>query len=134
MTSLNAPGFSISILNVSRIKQELNSSPSWNTSVTVLELLDEPTDAVSWLSVRSWPAKRHTHGVDKSSPSPNIAPPSPPGVWPRVTKKVEGSSERIERGIRSACETVLLREEAITEFDTILGDGDCGETFAAGAK
>lgn len=133
MTSLNAPGFSISILNVSKIQQGLNVSANWNTSVSVLELLDDPTDAVSWLGVRSWPTKMHTQEVENSSLPPNTAP-LLPTVSPRVTKQLTGLSERIERGIRSACETVLLHQEAITEFDTILGDGDCGETFAAGAK
>ncbi|KAG6877989.1 hypothetical protein C0993_001194 [Termitomyces sp. T159_Od127] len=133
MTSLNAPGFSISILNVSRIEQGLDASPNWNTSVTVLDLLDDPTDAVSWLGVRSWPVKRYNQGVKEASLPSNIAAPLLP-VSPRATKQLRGLSERIERGIRFACETVLLRKEAITEFDTILGDGDCGETFAAGAK
>ncbi|KAG5716221.1 Dihydroxyacetone kinase [Termitomyces sp. T112] len=133
MTSLNAPGFSISILNLSKIHQGLNSSRNWNTFVTVLELLDDPTDAVSWLGVRSWPVKKHGQGAKKPSPLPNIAMPLPPEPS-RDTKQLQGLSGRIERGLRSACETVLLRQGALTEFDTVVGDGDCGETFAAGAK
>ncbi|KAG5341405.1 hypothetical protein C0989_010771 [Termitomyces sp. Mn162] len=117
MTSLNAPGFSISILNLSKIHQGLNSSRNWNTFVTVLELLDDPTDAVSWLGVRSWPVKKHGQGAKKPSPLPNIAMPLPPEPS-RDTKQLQ----------------VLLRQGALTEFDTVVGDGDCGETFAAGAK
>ncbi|KAG6872136.1 hypothetical protein C0995_012622 [Termitomyces sp. Mi166 len=131
MTSLNAPGFSISILNLSKIHQGLDASPDWDTSITVLELLDDPTDAVSWVGVHSWPMKRHSQGVKKSSSLPNITATLP---LLRDTKELKVSSDRIERGLRSACETVLLQQKALTEFDTILGDGDCGETFAAGAK
>jgi len=35
--------------------------------------------------------------------------------------------------IESACWAVLKIEKDLTEYDTILGDGDCGHTFAAGA-
>ena len=44
------------------------------------------------------------------------------------------SAEEVTRGIQSACGSVFAAEPDLTEFDTIVGDGDCGHTFASGAK
>lgn len=45
-TSLNAPGFSISLCNLSAASRETGTSVA-----TLLELLDAPTTAVSWPNV-----------------------------------------------------------------------------------
>jgi len=36
--------------------------------------------------------------------------------------------------VSQACKNVIAAEPAITHFDTIVGDGDCGTTLARGAK
>ena len=36
--------------------------------------------------------------------------------------------------INSGCESVIKDEPAITEYDTVVGDGDCGYTLRDGAK
>ncbi|KAF5383096.1 hypothetical protein D9615_004977 [Tricholomella constricta] len=128
MTSLNAPGFSISILNLSGVNRVLQASPGWDIAVNIPDLLDDPTDAAGWVGVRSQPSKKSTRDLELHLQGAGATSSSP---------AIQGSgnvSYNVERAIRSACESVLRQEEAITEFDTVLGDGDCGETFAAGAK
>jgi len=40
----------------------------------------------------------------------------------------------VRRRIKSGCEAVIKAEATITEYDTIVGDGDCGYTLRDGAK
>ncbi|KAF8067861.1 DAK1/DegV-like protein [Lyophyllum atratum] len=132
MTSLNAPGFSISILNLSGVYRTVRTSPNWDIQVDVLRLLDEHTDASAWVGVRShWPIKRVAR--DAEFEGETAASPSPPPSLKAIPES-QGVPDTTERCIISACESVLRHEKALTDFDTVLGDGDCGETFAAGAK
>ncbi|EGN97290.1 hypothetical protein SERLA73DRAFT_169673 [Serpula lacrymans var. lacrymans S7.3] len=156
MTSLNAPGFSLSILNISRIQSRLSSLlPSSDQSdnnndeppsINVLDLLDAPTDAHSWLGVRVWsPSRRpadnardeeeaevllrasgYKYSVDGSSGGTPLVQSHSPSH--------SNSAIEIERAIRQACKHVMAAEPAMTRYDTVVGDGDCGETFAGGAK
>jgi len=41
---------------------------------------------------------------------------------------------QIRRRILAGCEAVMREEPTITEYDTIVGDGDCGYTLRDGAK
>ena len=41
---------------------------------------------------------------------------------------------QIRRRIQAGCEAVMREEPTITEYDTIVGDGDCGYTLRDGAK
>ncbi|KAG0704151.1 DAK1 DegV-like protein [Suillus ampliporus] len=140
MTSLNAPGFLISVVNVSRIHELVNGGND-EDEIDLLALLDAPTDAHSWLGVRSWPAARATPAEDEAeaeallqtfTSSPEISQSSCGGgpTWQGLGM----SEENVIKGIRGACQAVLVAEPDMTRFDTIVGDGDCGETFAGGAK
>ncbi|KAG6832338.1 hypothetical protein H0H87_001979 [Tephrocybe sp. NHM501043] len=131
MTSLNAPGYSISVLNISSIERTLSASSIWNQSVNLFDLLDDPTDAVAWVGARHWPVKRLGREVKEQDALSITQSPQQPT---RGTTRTQFAPSFIERGIRSACESVLFQQEALSEFDTILGDGDCGNTFGAGAK
>lgn len=42
--------------------------------------------------------------------------------------------EKASTGIRGACQAVLVPEPDMTRLDTIVGDGDYGETFPGGAN
>jgi triose/dihydroxyacetone kinase / FAD-AMP lyase (cyclizing) len=137
MTSLNAPGFSISLLNTSSVQRILQRNPDWTSPVTITELIDEPTDAYAWVGVRSfWPANPQSRNVSDGLPTSSrkttvsISSETIAKQWNFATI----SPKIITRGIKSACEAVLRAEKEMTRFDTIMGDGDCGETFSAGAK
>ncbi|CAA7268945.1 unnamed protein product [Cyclocybe aegerita] len=147
MTSLNAPGFSISLLNVSAVQKTYHTQIHNNTRVAsefaryplidLYDLLDAPTDAPLWLGVRAhWP----------STPTPvdfkaDIADRILGSLQPTQLANVEPEERRRRSGdgitkaaLRGACKNVLAVETELTAFDTIVGDGDCGATFARGAK
>ncbi|UPK91490.1 hypothetical protein LCI18_002621 [Fusarium solani-melongenae] len=113
-TSLNAPGFSISLCNLTAAAKQ-----SKTDSKTLHELLDSPTTAVSWPNTTrpsSDAIKRHStninsHGVEKAGDKTRI--------------QVDG--ELLEKIIRRACERVIAAEPKLTEWDMVMGDGDCGE-------
>ena len=44
------------------------------------------------------------------------------------------SDAGIRKRIQSGCDAVIKEEPTITEYDTIVGDGDCGYTLRDGAK
>lgn len=137
MTSLNAPGFSLSLLNISRIE---SSVPGAN----VYALLDAPTEAPAWSGVCvGWQNDpysndqdetlladlRDGHGMEGRDQN-NQAEARDGSYW----RDADISVGRVESTIRGACTGVLSATDDMTDYDTVVGDGDCGETFAAGAK
>ncbi|KAJ4490735.1 DAK1/DegV-like protein [Lentinula aciculospora] len=146
MTSLNAPGFSISLLNVSAVHRAPRS-PAIHQPIDILGLLDDPTDAHSWIGLRCfWPSdgRRDSSGhnratekvLDLMSFSGGIskAQDEKPSVETTYWHQADVSPVRVKEGIISACKAVLREEALLTEYDTIVGDGDCGTTFSRGAK
>ena len=51
-----------------------------------------------------------------------------------ATSKIQFSDSQVRRIITAGCESVIKDEPTITEYDTIVGDGDCGYTLRDGAK
>jgi triose/dihydroxyacetone kinase / FAD-AMP lyase (cyclizing) len=141
MTSLNAPGFSIHLLNVSNIYRSLTNSRG---ELNILQLLDDPTDAHAWVGVRRfWPdgGQRRDYASEEKDTAHTLYL-SHDEIHLSLDDVVERdfwrtsdiSPEGVKTGILRACRAVLEVEKDMTEFDTIVGDGDCGETFAMGAK
>ncbi|GAB7338906.1 hypothetical protein MBLNU457_5587t1 [Dothideomycetes sp. NU457] len=115
-TSLNAPGWSISLLNLSGISQE--------TSIAVDELyalLDLETTAPAW--PRNGYARTAAATDTTSTKSKASAAASVPG--PTV------SPATLDKAIRTACKAVIAAEPDITKWDIQTGDGDCGEAVEA---
>lgn len=119
--------------------------------IGLLALLDAPTEALSWVGVKSWPTWTRTilNGRDveaeamdslqsiRTSFRPVISGTSSstgdsPGGY--TWADLGFSASDVTRGIGGACQSVLEAEPDMTRFDTIVGDGDCGHTFASGAK
>ncbi|ODQ78104.1 hypothetical protein BABINDRAFT_163125 [Babjeviella inositovora NRRL Y-12698] len=115
VTSLNAPGFSITLLNVSQVDSF--------TSTQILHLLDLPTDAPGW-KIKTYDASHDLAG--RLIHSDEIA-----DHEVQSSLRVDGAS--FERVLRAGLANMLSQEAKITHYDTIAGDGDCGETLAAGA-
>ena len=148
MTSLNAPGFSISLLNISAIisrltLQHMTSTSFANKSDDILALIDAPTDSTAWAGVRThWP--RHDSPRDSSREqqetnvllaSISVTPSSNADKNNDYSWDTLGiSTVNLEKAIRESCASVINVAPELTEFDTVLGDGDCGETFTSGAK
>ncbi|RDW94794.1 dihydroxyacetone kinase-1 [Coleophoma crateriformis] len=117
MTSLNGLGFSISILNVV------------NTNIggpSMLQLLDAPCEAAGWaapISKETWEA-RSTEVREDSA-----------GSEEQVKKSgLMGDPEVLLRSLTEGLKRVILAEPDVTKFDTIVGDGDCGQTLQRGSK
>ncbi|KAF9530487.1 dihydroxyacetone kinase [Crepidotus variabilis] len=121
MTSLNMPGFSITLFMLP--EKNSTSSPSIDL---ILSLLDEETDAPGWkctskavvssLDKYSFHSKTEEH----RNPGQNGLPASDPNSFIDSIKK--------------AAQALINAEPEITKMDTIAGDGDCGLTLKAGAE
>lgn len=133
MTSLNGPGCSITLLNIS------NSATTAKVPVhQILSHLDAPTEAIAWPSstygtrgsvtrssqlVADPEIKEELHIVDDLK-SECIKEARLTLVEPSI----------LEGKLRQACFNMVACEPDLTVWDTEMGDGDCGETVAAGAK
>jgi len=51
-----------------------------------------------------------------------------------TSAKITYTDAPVRRRIESGCAAVIAAEPTITEYDTIVGDGDCGYTLRDGAK
>jgi dihydroxyacetone kinase len=59
----------------------------------------------------------------------------PSTTAPRTgSSKLQFSDSQVRAIITAGCNTVIAAEPTITEYDTIVGDGDCGYTLRDGAK
>lgn len=112
-TSLNAPGWSISLLNVSGIERETKKSVS-----TLLELLDSENDAPGW------PKSGYKAHADAPEEQIERATTSSTDHSRRGPKM---DSSLLESALRSGCNAAIEREPDITKWDIVMGDGDCGE-------
>lgn len=142
MTSLNAPGFSISLLSTTGIKRILEGSGAIE-HIKVVELLDDPTEAAAWVGVRShWPTQVRNQSQEEreadrlcASLGSNVRSTDADAHDTFDWWDASGVSRSVVTdAIRGACESVLRVQDELTMFDTVVGDGDCGESFSAGAK
>ncbi|KIJ53501.1 hypothetical protein M422DRAFT_58449 [Sphaerobolus stellatus SS14] len=131
MTSLNAPGFSISLLNVTAAHTHWEKSLGSPVPVTIPELFDDPTTATAWLAADYWPSRSRNIANEIQEAEELIQ-----GLrsQPDLEPSNEDDSIILVNAIKSACEAVFSVEDELTRYDTVCGDGDCGATFAAGAK
>ncbi|KAK7402515.1 hypothetical protein QQX98_011723 [Neonectria punicea] len=115
-TSLNGPGFSISLSNVSQAAREANMPLH-----ELLDLIGSPTAAPAWpnspLSPID-PSKVSTSNTKKAvDMQPLISPEADIKITPALLDAV----------LRRGCEAAIAAEPKLTEWDMVMGDGDCGE-------
>lgn len=116
-TSLNGQGFSITLLNATRSGGD-----------EIIELLDKPTDAIGWISNISSQTEKINNDLVKDDFK------EVDGDDSNIKSTVMLDSSIFESVLRGGLKEVLSKELQITRYDTIAGDGDCGETLAAGAN
>ncbi|KAI0011836.1 dihydroxyacetone kinase [Xylariaceae sp. FL0662B] len=104
-TSLNAPAFSLSLMNIEAAVPKCS-----NSTKQILDFLDAKNNTC-WESMSGHRGKREE----------------------RVNQLVKGDPGLIEDMVRAACSALMKAESDLTKWDTVMGDGDCGETFCAGA-
>ena len=125
MTSLNAPGFSLTLLAL----------PPPPDTAAFLALLDAPTTAPGWSP--SLPPTAWTAPSQPSCPAPSITPSAPsldPSPDPSATPSSLLSAPLTSRILHSILTQVTLHEPTMTDYDTVLGDGDCGITLLSCAQ
>lgn len=117
MTSLNGPGFSISLLNV--VNTDIGGPG-------MIQLLDDPCEATGWaapIAKETWEEKNVATREDKVS----------------AEQKVELSGLKydvkiVTKALKTGLEHVIAAEPDVTRFDSIVGDGDCGIGLKRGAE
>lgn len=121
MTSLNMPGFSLSLLNVTNADKMCGGV----AGVSVAELLQDPTAVCAWpgMSVEVPDLERCRKDEVKDEVQ------APPPLHTPCTER----EHFIARAIKSACDAILAVEPELTRWDTVVGDGDCGTTLSSGA-
>lgn len=120
-TSLNAPAFSVSIINASA------AARNCRYSVEEIKAFFDARTNTYWESMAGSQAKR-------IRPQDQLV--SPPKVEAKqVNEKcdLKVDAEVMEKMLRSACDAIVQAEPHLTKWDTIMGDGDCGETLKTGA-
>ncbi|KAJ9647926.1 hypothetical protein H2199_001702 [Coniosporium tulheliwenetii] len=122
MTSLNGPGFSITLLRASQ---------------QMLDFLDVEVECAGWSPGSLPPASRSKRAVFRENRIIEKAPQangvssefSSCDIWKRPEYV-----EPFHKALRNACSKVIAAEPTITEYDTQVGDGDCGTTLRRGAE
>ncbi|CCD24625.1 dihydroxyacetone kinase NDAI_0D03110 [Naumovozyma dairenensis CBS 421] len=120
MTSFNGNGFSITLLNASKVNKELSSKFSEVTSV--INLLNDFTDAPGW-PIADF--------ENKMAPSVNHEI-----LHNDVKVKEVGTYdyESFSKWMKAGAEQIIKSEPHITKLDSQVGDGDCGYTLVAGVN
>ena len=122
-TSLNAPAFSVSVINLTGI-----ASNSAYSLEQIKDFLDTKTDT-AWEAVagfQSYPRRRKR--ADQLVQPPTV---TRKAVDDARDLKIEPAL--LEKMLRTACEAVNAAEPDLTKWDTVMGDGDCGLTLETGA-
>ncbi|CAG9953961.1 unnamed protein product [Clonostachys rosea f. rosea IK726] len=114
-TSLNAPAFSVSVVNASAAARNCSYS------------LDQIKSFFDVRTTTYWdPPPPPPQGPDRLAPKEEPRP-----VDDARDLKVDPAL--LESMLRRACAAVVDSEPDLTRWDTIMGDGDCGETLKTGA-
>lgn len=117
-TSLNGPGFSITLGNISGMGRAINKSVE-----EVLELLDAPTTAPAWPKNNykrpdeqkaKWAQERQK--ATSTTSNGNV-----------LAKDGPKTPDSLLSCLKVACTKAVEAEPDITKFDIQMGDGDCGE-------
>jgi triose/dihydroxyacetone kinase / FAD-AMP lyase (cyclizing) len=122
-TSLNALAFSVSVINVSTAAQNCSYSVE-----QIKGFFDVKTDT-HWESMAGCQTQAQRRRRQEQLVKPAVEP--RPHVDPSKDLKIDPAT--LERMLRKACEDLAAAEPDLTKWDTVMGDGDCGETLKTGA-
>ena len=120
-TSLNAPAFSVSVINITAAAHHCRYSVD-----EIKGFFDAKTNT-HWESMTGSQAERRArHEQVVHPPKKEFKP-----VDHQKDLKIDGAV--LEKMLRNACSQLVEAEPDLTKWDTIMGDGDCGETLKSGA-
>lgn len=122
-TSLNAPAFSVSVVNVTATARNCAYSAD-----EIKGFFDARTDT-------HWESMAGSQATAKRRPRKEqfvqATQAARPAIDDATDLKVDAA--RLERMLRTACDRLVAAEPDLTRWDTVMGDGDCGETLKTGA-
>ncbi|KAH7049321.1 dihydroxyacetone kinase-like protein [Macrophomina phaseolina] len=123
-TSLNGPGFSLTLGNLSNVATSVNRAVS-----ELLRLLDAPTSAPAW------PRSGYGQPVNISEEAANRRAKARAEAE-KVGQDLKGpeAPPSLLLALSTACNAAMAEEPNITKYDIQMGDGDCGEAVAGVCK
>ncbi|KAK2007733.1 dihydroxyacetone kinase [Colletotrichum eremochloae] len=121
-TSLNAPAFSISLMNITTAAEKCSFSAE-----QILEFADVKTNT-HWESMAGSQAVRRDRKLQFV-----VSPPEKPKAI-EASRDVKMDPATLKSMLRTACLAVIEAEPDLTKWDMVMGDGDCGETLKTGAS
>lgn len=120
-TSLNAPAFSVSVINVSAAARDCSYS------VDEIKAFFDVRTNTYWESVAGEQSKR------RSRKDQLVQAPKAEHKTADDARDLKTDPALLETMLRTACDDLVLAEPDLTKWDTVMGDGDCGETLKTGA-
>lgn len=120
-TSLNALAFSLSVINVTA------AASNCRYSVDEIEAFFDVKTNTSWESVAGSQTRRRTRQQQLVRPRREER---------RIVddkRDLKVAAGVLDKMLRNACNRLVEAEPDLTKWDTIMGDGDCGETLKTGA-
>ncbi|KAF2278639.1 dihydroxyacetone kinase [Westerdykella ornata] len=118
MTSLNGLGFSISLLKL--------KDTGLGADRSMLELLDAPAEATGWTAAikkETWEQRRASSAPEEQVDEEESRP-----------SNLKLDYALAKSALTTALERLIKAEPDITNYDTIVGDGDCGIGLRRGAE
>ncbi|GAA6039026.1 hypothetical protein JCM8097_000159 [Rhodosporidiobolus ruineniae] len=135
VTSLNLPGFSLSLLLLPREPVPLPASSPTQSNLSfdaslLVDLFDAPTEAPAWKwTFKGVPEMRVIKEEEETKAGKREE---------KVGEEVKGPKPTDPKlflsALESALKNVISAEPEITRYDTIAGDGDAGLTLKSGAE
>lgn len=119
VTSLNSPGFSLTLFNLTQLATESFSQKE------ILGFLDTETDAPGWKPKTFKQDTWECAGFEDCSNESHAKIP---------TSDIKIDGQRFAQALKAAMAHLIEKEPLITKYDTMIGDGDCGETLKDGAN
>ncbi|CAK7212396.1 hypothetical protein SBRCBS47491_001449 [Sporothrix bragantina] len=126
-TSLNAPAFSISLLNLTAAAADKQCP----YSVEELKGFLDTRTSTYWESFAGAQAQRRTRAEQFVQSNNEEEEEEKENVSAGGDLPVDAA--RLEKALRRACKDLADAEPDLTRWDTVMGDGDCGETLKTGA-
>ncbi|KAM3506062.1 hypothetical protein MY11210_007708 [Beauveria gryllotalpidicola] len=120
-TSLNAPAFSVSIINITAAARSCSYSAD-----QIKAFFDVRTNTY-WESVAGAQSKR------RARKDQLVSAPEPEHKTADDARDLKTDPALLETMLRTACNDLVKAEPDLTKWDTVMGDGDCGETLKTGA-
>jgi len=121
-TSLNAPAFSVSVVNLTAAARGGRYSAD-----QIKNLLDARTNTY-------WESVAGSQGARRPRAEQFVQPPAEPPKQVDPAKDLAVDAAALERALRAACDALVAAEPDLTKWDTVMGDGDCGLTLQQGAN